>query len=56
MGRNKMYAASHLPDLGKLLIDRRTVEASRFDLVIDTNGRHRDLRLRGAPVVDINAL
>jgi GDP-mannose 6-dehydrogenase len=56
MGRNKMYAASHLPDLGRLLVDRRTVEASRFDLVIDTNGRHRDLRLRGAPVVDINAL
>jgi GDP-mannose 6-dehydrogenase len=56
MGRNKMYAASHLPDLGKLLADRKAVEASRFDLVIDTNGRHRDLRLRGAPVVDINAL
>ena len=56
IGQNLGYAFSNLPQLEALLVSRERAESEPFDVVIDTNGTARQLRLKGAKIVDINAL
>ena len=56
LGQNLAYAASHLPNLARLLVGRDVVDAGGFDRVIDSSGRRGELRLEGLDIVDIHAL
>jgi GDP-mannose 6-dehydrogenase len=56
MGQNLGYTYSQLPSIGELLISREDVEQRTFDLVIDTNGRSKQLVLKAAKFVDISSL
>ena len=56
VGQNLGYTFSHLPQIESLLVSREAAEGGDFDVVIDTNGAAKNLTLRSARVVDINAL
>lgn len=56
VGQNLGYIFSHLPGLPDLLVSHETVNATQYDLVIDTNGSARDLGREAGPVVSVNAL
>jgi GDP-mannose 6-dehydrogenase len=56
VGQNLGYAYANLPELRELLVDRRTVETSVYDRIIDTSGLRGSLRLRGATFIDASAL
>jgi GDP-mannose 6-dehydrogenase len=56
IGQNLGYAYSQLPSIGGLLISREGVEQKTFDLVIDANGRSKQLAIKAAKVVDISSL
>lgn len=56
MGQNLGYAYSRLPTLGELLKSRQHVESSSYDLVIDTTGHGRDLKLSFARFIDLHTL
>ncbi|WP_426032168.1 nucleotide sugar dehydrogenase [Caulobacter sp. DWP3-1-3b2] len=56
LGQNLGYAYSQLPSLADLLVSQADVEAAQYDLVIDTGGRAKQLRLDSAKLIDINAL
>lgn len=56
VGQNLGYAFAYLPTLPNLLVSRETMEATHYDLVIDTNGTAPKLSLNADQVVDINTL
>ena len=56
MGQNLGYTYSQLPSIDELLISKEDVEQRTFDLVIDTNGRSKQLALKTAKFVDISSL
>lgn len=56
LGQNLGYSFQHLPDLGELLIDQQTAEATEFDLVVDTSARSKGLALKTKRKIDIGAL
>jgi GDP-mannose 6-dehydrogenase len=56
MGQNLGYTYSQLPTVDELLISREDVEQTTFDLVVDTNGRSKQLALKAAKFVDISSL
>jgi GDP-mannose 6-dehydrogenase len=56
VGQNLGYAYANLPSLSALLVDQEEAEDGGYDLVIDTNGRADRLKLKGARIVNINAL
>ena len=56
IGQNLGYAYSQLPSIGELLISREVVAQKTFDLVIDANGRSKQLAFKTAAVVDISSL
>src|SRR5262245_23577213 len=56
IGQNLGYAYSQLPSISELLISRERVAQRTFDLVIDANGRSKQLAFKAAKVVDISSL
>lgn len=56
LGQNLGYSVSHMPALSELLVGKDEAEAGDFDLVIDTSGFRKDLRLKSSHVVDVNTL
>lgn len=57
IGQNLGYANAHLPGLEKLLVDKNTAEAGRYDLVIAANGTIKTLNLpNDASIFDINTI
>lgn len=56
LGQNLGYAFSNLPALRKLLVSRALAESEMFDIVIDTRGWAKKMRLRTGRVIDVNAL
>jgi GDP-mannose 6-dehydrogenase len=56
MGQNLGYAFAHLPNLAKLLVSEEIAAATRYDRIIDTNGRAKTLAFGSAAIVDINTL
>jgi GDP-mannose 6-dehydrogenase len=56
MGQNLGYTYSQLPSIGELLISKDEAEQGTFDLVIDTNGRSKQLALTTEKVVNISSL
>ncbi len=56
VGQNLGYGFAHLPALGSMLVEKEFVEKSRFDVVIDANGRASLLKLDAGFVVNIDRL
>ncbi len=56
IGQNLGYAYSHLPRMKELLVDKEAAERTRYDLVVDANGRASALALGDARVLNIHAL
>jgi GDP-mannose 6-dehydrogenase len=56
LGQNRFYAASNLPSLCGLLVDKDEAEAGPFHRIIDTSGRSGALALPCADIVDIHTL
>ena len=56
IGQNLGYAYSHLPRMKELLVDKEAAERTRYDLVVEANGRASALALGDARVLNIHAL
>ena len=56
VGQNLGYIATHLPNIASLLVSKEAAETNRYDLVIDTSGIAKDLRLASTKLVDISVL
>jgi GDP-mannose 6-dehydrogenase len=56
MGQNLGYTYSQLPNISGLLLSREEAEGRAFDLVIDTNGRSRQLALKAGRIVSTDRL
>lgn len=56
VGQNLGYAYVHLPSLSEMLVSRAEISAMNFDLVIDANGRGKDLMVQARAWVDLHAL
>jgi GDP-mannose 6-dehydrogenase len=56
LGQNLGYANANLPTLHKLLVSQAQIEASAYDLVIDTRGSAGKYRLNSKRIIDIHAV
>jgi GDP-mannose 6-dehydrogenase len=56
LGQNLGYANANLPTLHKLLVSQTQIEASAYDLVIDTRGSAKKYRLISQRIIDIHAV
>jgi GDP-mannose 6-dehydrogenase len=56
IGQNLGYSFLHLPTLPRLLVSAEKVEATHYDLIIDTTGSADALKLNCDRVVDLNSL
>ncbi|MCX5493780.1 nucleotide sugar dehydrogenase [Kaistia dalseonensis] len=55
-GANLGYTYMNLPSISDLLVDKDTAEAGTYDVVIDTNGRAKQLTLASTNIVDVSAI
>jgi len=56
IGQNLGYAHSNLPSLRKLLVDKATAEATRWDVAIAANRTIKELTVNAGILVDIDAI
>jgi GDP-mannose 6-dehydrogenase len=56
LGQNLGYANANLPTLRKLLVSQTQIEASAYDLVIDTRGSAGNYKLNSQRIINIHAV